>query len=92
MKFVVDWANDVPWENWWRLLQSTHGYCDEDSAPDYKWIWVEHSDGTQTPYLKDSLDGGKSDRLATPMSMNTARGLLVSDKSSIDLALYDLKE
>ena len=91
MKFVVDWANDVPWKNWWSLLQEEHGWGDDDSDADYTWIMVTNADGKQTPYLKDPLQGGRLSLLDHTTYMDTTAHH-VSDKSSIDLALYDLKE
>ena len=54
MGLVIEWANDVPFKTWFKLLMKTHDLDELDTAPDYQITLVNGR-----PYLYDSLRGGK---------------------------------
>ena len=51
MRMVVAWANDVPFRNWFQLLQETYAWTDQDTEPDYVIVEV-----LGEPYLWDPLE------------------------------------
>ena len=54
MGLVIEWANDVPFENWFQLMKETYDLDELDTAPDYQITLVNGK-----PYLYDPLLGGR---------------------------------
>ena len=53
MRLVIEWANDVPFETWFKMLMKVHRLHEIDIRPDYQIILVNGE-----PYLYDTLLGG----------------------------------
>ena len=82
---VIEWANDVPFETWFRMLVKVHRLHELDIRPDYQIILVNDA-----PYLYDSLLGGivPSWNTSEPTSWTAITSR--SPKSSLDLNEFEL--
>ena len=54
-KLVINWANDVPWKDWWQMIEEHYGFVDMDTEPDYEVV-VKVVDGKRVPYLATKGD------------------------------------
>ena len=53
LSLVIEWANDVPFATWYRMLVKIHDLHELDTKPDYQITLVNGK-----PYLYDILRGG----------------------------------
>jgi len=82
MQMVIEWANDVPFDNWFSYMLDHYGLGIETTRPDYQ---VVLRDGR--PYLYDTLSGGRDPHLDMTTYMDIF-GPEYSTKSSIHLDDY----
>ena len=86
MGLVIEWANDVPFENLFQLMKETYDLDELDTAPDYEITLVNGR-----PYLFDPLFGGRRPSLDMTTYMETSLytpwrspSWNTSEKSSLD--------
>jgi hypothetical protein len=86
MGLVIEWANDVPFKNWFKLMMETYDLDESDTEPDYQITLVNGK-----PYLFDPLLGGRRPSLDMTTYMNTSLdhpwrspSWNTSEKSSLD--------
>ena len=78
MRMVIEWANDVPFENWFQLIKETYNLGEQDTAPDYE-ITLENG----RPYLFDPLYGGRRPSLDMTTYMETNLDVPKTSENSI---------
>jgi hypothetical protein len=78
MALVIEWANDVPFKNWFKLMMETYDLDESDTEPDYAITLVNGR-----PYLFDPLLGGRRLSLDMTTYMDTSLAH-PSEKSSLN--------
>ena len=87
MSLVIEWANDVPFATWYRMLVKIHDLHELDTKPDYQITLVNGK-----PYLYDSLLGGIVPSWNTSEPSSWTAITSGSPKSSLELTDWNISE
>ena len=86
LRFVIEWANDVPFQSWFGLICDHYGLNKNDTEPDYEVVMRNGK-----PYLMNRFGGGMRPSLDMTSYMFTFKDTC-STKSNINLSDFPSKD